>query len=361
MVWLRYILGVAACLFVWASSASAIVIETAGMKVGGYLVSKDAKRLTIRTVGPGGQEVVNEYSLAKVTILHELDVNRLESLSKSNPKGYSDYADELAKQDEDPEARYMARRLYVIAANLDPQNLGTSSLLRIARIAGSPAEARRCRALAYLLDSKANAKVLEEEEPRAERPTKEQAEALRDFTLALRHYRSGKVKLAIEAASRPGLDRVFAAAPGSLDQRSFRRLCADASCSACKGKGKAACSTCGGKGVVRNMFGGNDFCSKCNGKKQASCDTCGGRGINQDLSDDTIKGLLRAELWATSRLLGGDPAAEKKKAAEARSWSSVLQRKQVSPVPSLTLETLTEFDPKRCQYRGGSWVVPSDR
>jgi hypothetical protein len=360
MPWYRCLAGVVACFVVGASSAKAILIETGGVRVGGYLVSEDDKKLTIRTLTPEGEEAVKEYPRDKIKVLHQLDAKRLTELSSDKPKAYRDYADELARQDADPEARYMARRLYLIAASLDKKNLGVSCLVRLSALAGSPAEARRCRALAYLFASKAEGKVLLVE-GKAAKPPRPSADALRDFTKALQAYRAGKVKLADDIAGRKGMDAIFQLAPVNLDVKSFRRMCTDANCATCKATGRVQCTACLGKGVVRNMFGVFERCTTCNGKKVITCAVCDGRGVTPDLSNDTLRTLLGAELWATEQLLGGAVVADKKKSADNKSWSAVLQRRRLNPVLPLSLETITEFDPRKCHYRDGSWVVPSEK
>jgi hypothetical protein len=356
----RFILGLAVGWFCWASSASAILIETAGVRVGGYLVRSDDKKLTIRIDTKAGQETVKEYVRANIKIIHQVDVKRLEGLSKENPKGYYDYAEELARQEADPEAKYMARRLYLIAASLDPQKHGTRSLLRMGDLAGTPAEARKCRALAFLLDAKADARLLATDDAKPVEPRKDQVDGLHDFTKSMQYYRAGKVKLALETANRKGMDKVFSMAPGDLDQRAFIRMCADVNCATCKTKGKVRCPNCAGKGIVRGMFGANEYCTMCSGKKMSTCNACEGRGVNQDLSDDTLRVILRAELWATEQLLGGEAAVDKGVKSDKKKWSSVLQRRQLSPVSPLSLETITELNPRKCHYRNGNWVVPSD-
>src|SRR6476469_4007303 len=94
----RFIPAAALAVLLCASSASAILIKTGGMEIGGYLVRADAKKLTIRILSPSGQEEVTEFSRSKVDIIHELNLTRLAGLTKDNPKAYRDYADELAKK-----------------------------------------------------------------------------------------------------------------------------------------------------------------------------------------------------------------------------------------------------------------------
>src|SRR3954454_3426197 len=95
----RHVLGLVAGLLCWASPARAILIEMKEGKnpvqVGGYLVRDDGTNLTIRIRTPDGREQDATYPLAKVMVLHRLDVKRLEGLSRDDPKAYRDYAEEL--------------------------------------------------------------------------------------------------------------------------------------------------------------------------------------------------------------------------------------------------------------------------
>src|SRR5262245_35354278 len=116
MPWCRFVLGVVLCLCVWASSASAIIIETTDGKIHvGRLMDDDGKKLTIREQLSDGEEVEKVYPPAKIkAVPSRLDEKLLKALSRDNPRAYSDYADELAKQERDPEAKEVARRLYLI-------------------------------------------------------------------------------------------------------------------------------------------------------------------------------------------------------------------------------------------------------
>src|SRR5262245_31427244 len=164
----RYLLGLAVGLLCSASPALAILIEVndgkKSEKIGGFLVRDDGPILIIRIRTADGREQDIPYTLAKITVLHRLDEKRLASLSRDDPKAYRDYAEELAgKKDileKDPEARDRTMRLYLIAAYLKPEQYGSSSLLAMSKLASTPAEARRCRALAFLLDPKASDDIL---------------------------------------------------------------------------------------------------------------------------------------------------------------------------------------------------------
>jgi len=341
-------------LLCWTSHARAIVIEYNGSRIGGFFQSNDGKTLTILVRNKDGQEEESRYLLAKVKIISEVDLPTLEKLSPDQPAAYRDYAKKLAAMaamENDPEARYVARHLYLIAAHLDPKTLGPACLLAMSDLAETPAEARRCRAMAYVLDSKSDETILKADDGKSEKQPKLEASALRDFLKPLQLYRKGNVREAAVAAKGTAVEAVFAAAPGKLSQKNFMGWCSDANCATCKTKGKVLCSACSGRGVVVGEFGAERGAT-CNGLGSVSCTTCDGTGIDFRPSDEVMRTVLRAELWAIAQLSGDDSA---NKAPRESGWSSALKSRQVKPVTPLTLETITEFDPRKCYYRGRVW------
>jgi len=348
------VLGLAAGLLGVPAAARAVVVDDGGVRVGGYLVRKDEGKLTMRVRMADGTEKTVEYDLTKVKVEHEIDRKRLEGLSKAEPRKYREYAEELAAQKDDPEARDMAMRLFLIAAYLDPRKHGHNSLVRMSALANTTAEARRCRAMAYLLDPKGDAGVLKAEAAKQALP-RAQAGALEDFLKALHGYRTGQIKAAGEAAGREGVDRVFSMAPGIGDRKAFLQRCADAKCPTCRWTGKVQCAKCNGKGAAFNMFGQVAPCTACKAQKTTACADCDGTGVNLAFPDDVMRTVLRAELWAVHQLYGD--AGGKEREGEA-TWSSVLHERRAGPAAPLTLETITEFDPRKCHYRNGAWVAP---
>jgi hypothetical protein len=351
----RFFLGLAFGLFCSTSLAFGILIETKAGKVGGFLVSDDGTNLRIGIPTPDGQEKISDYPRADVKVLHQLDVKRLEGLSRANPKAYRDYADELARVEGDPEARYVALRLYLIAAYLAPEELGCSSLLRMSALASSQAEARKFRALAYLLDPRASPDILKVEAVKTVQPARFPQRPLEDFVKALQHYRAGRIKLAGDLARHEGVDAIFNATPDKVEQKTFLGWCNDASCPTCKIDGLANCPACMGKGTVRNpQFGTFMTCQMCKGKKRVTCPDCGGTHVRTPLPEEPLRAVLRCELWAVEQLAGEDPGP--KGGADTKSWSAILQSRQLNPVLPLSLETITTFDPRKCCYRNRKWV-----
>ncbi len=337
------------------SLASGILIETKTGRVGGFVLHDDGTKLKISIPTPDGQEKVSEYLRADVKIIHQLDVKRLESLSRDNPRGYRDYADELARQDADPEARYVAMRLYLIAARLAPDEFGSNSLLRMSALASTPAEARKYRAMAFLLDSKGDATLLKAEAVNSADPPRLPAQALEDFTRTLRLYRAGQPTLATETARHEGVDKVFSVAPGKIDLKTFLQWCTDAQCQNCRADGTVVCPTCAGRGIIVNKLNQIQACPTCSNKKKVLCPDCGGTHVRDPLPDDVLRVVLRCELWAMEQQGGGGNVG-RKEVADTKSWSAALQSRQRGAVLPLSLETISTFDPRKTRYRNREWV-----
>lgn len=349
----RIALGLLAALFVWTSLASAIVVATGSGRVAGFLVSDDGTKLKIRVPSPDGEDKFSEFLRSDVTIVHQLDTKRLEGLSPEDAKGYRDYADVLARQEADPEARYTAMRLYLISAYLAPEEFGSSSLLRMSDLASTQAEARKYRALAYLLDPKGDADILKAKAVKPSAADQLPASALDNFTKAMQLYRTAQPKPATEFAKRDGVDRIFALTPEKLDVKKFLDWCNNANCTRCALNGTIVCPTCNGKGFVLGAFNQAEICSTCKRKKRVTCPDCGGTHVREPLPENTLRTVLRCEVWAIDRQNGGANAGSKE---EAKGWSAVVQSRRLSPVMPLSLETISSFDPNKYLYRNRKWV-----
>jgi hypothetical protein len=350
------LLAIGASLFLFQTSASAILFETGPQqRMGGYLVSEDAKQITVRFKTPGGKEKVQAFDRAKIKILHKVDLVRLEKLSKENPKGYQDYAKELAKEKADPEAVELALRLYLIAAYLDTPKWARDCLLGMSELAAGPADGRRYRALAFLLDSKEDPALLQEKKagPLEAFEIKAAPTPLARFQKALERYRAGDIKKAKDDANEKGVADYFKKA--GLDQRRFVQACDDAVCAKCKKAGFLNCVVCNGKGRVPDQFGGFQACTNCNGKGKQKCPTCDGTGLTP-YPEDYLRTIIKAEVWALEQIVTVEPIAKK----APLSWDNALNNQQAA-VRRLTLETITPYDPRQCLFRNGKWVAEEPR
>ena len=146
-------------------SAEAVIIFEKGKStpLRGYLIDKNDTRVIVEELRPNGETTERILPLAGIDqMIVAVDAARLETLTPEKPEEYRDYAEELAEKREDPDARLTAIRLYLIAAYLQPQELGRSCLLGMTAVARTAAEERKFRAMAYLLDTKHDPGLLSE-------------------------------------------------------------------------------------------------------------------------------------------------------------------------------------------------------
>ena len=326
-------------------------------RVGGYVVREDAASVTIRVLSADGKDKVTTYDRSKIKIVHQVSKDRLEKLTQTKPKEYRDYADELALRTNDPEAKETALRLYLIAAHLSPADLGSYCLAKMGQIAPTPSESRRYKAMAVLLDPKGDPASLKGEPakkgPAAGPEAKTQAAAMLSFQTAMRAIRVGSLNEAREAARKDGVEKIFAAAPAIGDQKSFLQVCTDSICPTCRLKKMVRCAKCNGKGKAINMFGAPEICSMCAGKGEHRCSSCDGTGMSA-LNDEQLRAVIQAELWSIECIASGEV---KPGSIGERGWSNVLKAPP-RPAVALSLETISEYDPRQCVFRKGAWTMP---
>jgi hypothetical protein len=107
-----------------------------------------------------------------------------------------------------------------------------------------------------------------------------------------------------------------------------------------------------GKGKVADMFGmGFQACATCNGKGTQKCTTCDGFGLNPH-PEDYLATVLKAEIWALEQMVPHDASS-----TQSAGWSNA-RLNPASAIPLLKLETISEFDPRKCIYRMGTWNLP---
>jgi len=277
--------------------------------VKGRLVRKTDKTIVVEVTRPDGTTREKSFSMNVIDlVLMAVSTERLTELRPDKPQAYRDYAEELASKREDPEAREMAMRLYLMAANLAPKKLGRSSLLGMIDLAHTPQEERKLRAIAYLLDPEHDRRLLRTPAkirvtPAAKGPRKkDQANLLR----ALRFLRQGNRRGAGNLLRNLGVKKEFAHYADFLSYEEILKA--------------------------------TDPAAK--------------------LTPAILRQVLTLEL-----ALEGTPAiappATAKKEESTLSWNETLANKDAHPLPTLSLETaLPGVDPQKCRYRDGHWVKP---
>lgn len=288
-----------------ASPASAVLVQLkSGESVFGAFLREDDTKITINAVGADGLK--RERTFLKVrdvkNIIYTVDRERLAKLSPDSPSDYRDYAEILAGKKRDPEARDTAIHLYYLAASLDREGLGHSSLLGMILLSRSPEEERRFRSMAYLLDPSHDPSVLIP--PKTGRSDDATSEAGTTGLLsAVRHIRSPLKR------DRDNQGRV---ARNFLDKEE----------------------------VQTELKRFDDIISL------EELETAAREGVSNKAQ---MAQLIRLEMAIT-----GVRGTAKK--LEAGSWRAAAAAVGFGPVVQLHWPTLTEFDANRPYFENGKWV-----
>ncbi len=269
-------------------------------------IREDAGSVVVGLPQPNGTFTERVYEKRNIEdFIRTVDARRLAELSPERPSAYRDYAEELAEKKVDPDARAAALRLYVIAAHLDPKNLGRSSLLGMTALARSPLEERRIRALSYLLDPAHDARLLKESTATA-RPTGDDETGRETLLSMLRSLRKGQGAIARRTAERDEAKAIFLAHGDGLTQKEFIALCR----------------------------------------------------TPPPLPAEQLARVIRLELALSGGASATAGTPDKAEGRSLVSWSTALSTGDVAPIAPLSLETLTEFDPRLSVYRDGKWTAP---
>lgn len=290
----------------------AIVLLKSGQQIKGFLIRQNAAEVVVGIPQPDGRREEKRFARGEVDdVILTVAVDRLEKLDPAKPTDYRDYAEELAEKREDPEARETALRLYLIAASLDQAKLGRSSLLAMAALARTPAEAKTFRAMSFLLDPAHDRRLLESPAAAPDNPLPKPAAgnaAARDFLkLALRAFRQGKPTEAVAHLKRPGVAAEFEAISKGYPYDDFLKAC---------------------QAAVKNHVPPSI--------------------LVRTLEMEVALGEPSEKPVAPS---AGSPGST------SATWSAVISSGALAPVRPLELESITEFDPAANRFRGGKWVA----
>ena len=284
-----------------AASAAVVLLKDRSEPVIGTLLRDDKDHVVLRTVDAQGKTREESFPRSEVEkVVPAYSTERLAELDPAQPHMYRDYAEELQAHRRDPEARDLALRLYLTAAWLDRQRFGRAGLLGMISLSRSPQEERKFRAALYLVDPRTTLDSLQTPTAAPPSSSEEDNAAVRELLRAVRLLRTGKGATARSIIEKRPVEKLFA---------NYSRIMSKAEFNAAAG--------------------------------QATLER---RELRQAL-------LLELELDA---LL--NPTAATSEQAASLAWSRELQGVGGKAVPSLALETLTEFDPRQCLWREGKWV-----
>jgi hypothetical protein len=282
------------------NSAATVLLKDRSEPVIGALLREEQDQVVLRTVDAQGKPQEQTFQRSEIDqIVPAYSTERLAALDPGQPAMYLDYAEELRARRRDTEARDMALRLYLTAAWLDRERCGRPGLLGMISLARSPQEERRFHAALYLVDPRTTLESLQAQATSPATPSENDTAAARELLRAVRLLRSGKGATARSLVEKPAVEKLLA---------NYSRILSKAEFNAAAG--------------------------------QATLER---RELRQAL-------MLELELDALLH-----PTASSEQAASL-AWSRELQGAGGKAVPSLSLETLTEFNPQQCVWRDGKWV-----
>lgn len=306
----RLTLLVAGCLALLcgplAEPASSTVVYLRGKTepVIGYLERMDESSVLIRQLTEDGR--ANVVTIARDDIedlLIPIDESRLESLDPANVMGYRDYAEELAVKQIDPEAIDLAIRLYLIVAQLGDESQKQSAFRGLIDIARNPEEELQFRALAFRMLPERNRTMLWKPKPVAVTVGSLTTGQRTDLTEAIKLLRNEQYREAAAKASSDSVESAFEAFESTLTYETFRNVCS-----------------------------------------------------RRELPDGLLPVLLQIEI-ALITPAGADRSPADPSQTNDESWGQTMTR-ATQPLKLVSLERVTEFDPRKSVYRNGDWVAP---
>jgi hypothetical protein len=348
-------IGLALCLLTFCASPAAAVIiyiKEQAQPVRGYFVREDDQAVTLLEVLPDGSTTERSIPRSQIDdMIRSVSEQRLSELDPSKPDAYREYAEELAEKRKDPDAQRTSIRLFQIAAILDPERLGRSCLLGMVTLARDTTEQRRFRAMAYLLDPAHDTALLQTTVQPSER-TSTLDEKQAEFLLKpLRLLRQGKRKDALAQGRRCKLEERLPLLTDTITYLDFEKACRP-TCPECD-RGRQTCSNCGGTRSVAGSGGANVPCAACGGSGEIPCTTCHGNFRSPPLPPSLLRRILEVEAqW----LPAVTESSEESGPGGSPLWSHAAQREQTAPAHALTLDTLTEFNPRHNRYVDGNWT-----
>ncbi len=291
------------------SYALGAVVYLKGKKepVAGFVESSDDDSIELRIETPEGEPLHRRILRTEIDLLLQpVSPSRLAQLSPENPKAYREYAEELVEKASDPEAVETAARLFMIAAHLDPQKEGRSALLGMTPLMTDAQGVKRLRAMAYLTDPNHDAALLEGNLQATASGTPLD-ESMRDEVInVLQMLRKGERADARQQLQR---DEIQAA----LQQGTSKITLQD-----------------------------------CLALVQGNCPGCEQGKIPPYM----MQKLVAAELELSTSETSMEVQPQ---------WGFFIDQSFLKPLPVLSLDKATRFDPRKCVYRDGKWIEPDGK
>lgn len=299
--WILLALG----LFCQDALGAVVYIKGQKEPIAGFVESVDDMSIRLRIITPDGDELNRRILRSEIDLLLQpVSPGRLSQLSPDNPKAYREYAEELVEKKTDPEAVETAKRLFIIAAHLDPEAEGRSALLGMTPLMNDAQGVKQLRAMAYLIDPSHDASLLEGQQQQVTTGAALDDALRQEVTKVLRMLRQGE-----RADARQQLQRE--------EIRSALR----------QGTSKITPDEC--LALVQGL---------CPGCEQGK------------IPAYMLQKLVAAELELSSSQAASEVQPQ---------WGFFLEGMFQKPLPVLSLAKAIGFDPRQCIYRDGVWVEPT--
>ncbi|GAA4430502.1 hypothetical protein [Bremerella cremea] len=270
----------------------------------GFVEASDDVTIRLRVTTPDGDELHRQIRRNEIELLLQpVNPTRLSQLSPDNPKAYREYAEELVTKTSDPEAVETAKRLFLIAAYLDPEKEGRSAMLGMAPLADGAQGIKQLRALAFLIDPIHDASLLDGNQQEEASGAVVDDTARNDAIHALQLLRRGDRADARQQLQR---DEIKSALRSGTKKITW---------------------------------------DDCMALIQGTCPGCEQGAIPAYM----LQKLVAAELELSS--------SQSAKTLQPQ-WGFFLDGSFQKPLPVLSLEKATPYDPKKCLFRDGQWVEP---
>ncbi len=285
------------------ADADMLIVTTQPEPLYGRLVEQDAGGgivFQVHSSDPTGGRRLEVASNEVVALVVNIETGRLEQLDPANPEGYRDYAEELAAQKADPEARELAIRLYLIVLVSGDDAMQRSALSGLTPLSRDVDELAAFEMLRFVAGG-ATLDSIMATDPAIDRET---AGWLLELVQSISRKRSSRSNELLSGIDRGIQQPGIGGAGGSL----------------------AALDT-----SLKEL----DRLATAN-----------------ELSSSELLKLLTIEqqLIAFER---GDPNPIR----PATDWATLAQEPALFPAMLPTAATVTEFDPARNRYRDGQWVA----
>jgi hypothetical protein len=166
----------------------------------------------------------------------------------------------------------------------------------------------------------------------------------------LRALRQGSQRDALALARRYKLKERLPLLTDTITYEEFEKAC-NPSCPHCA-HGRQPCPACRGAKFVPGTGSGRVACPTCGARGDVVCSVCGGNYQFNPLPASLLARIVRLEMQWVS----GEDAGVESTHVTHPPWSHTVEQGVDLPTRDLTLETLTEFDPRECRYRDGRWT-----